>query len=121
MRVSHACLWRARLAGRGGTTIMPPSRPLARAACGWRGAASSPQVGISAAVDMYVIWQGFCVNASDIFLRVRPKCTSSETYTVSHGARNGWQRSIALDRAGRAWIAWDTYRNGNYDVYLRSL
>ena len=31
-----------------------------------------------------------------------------------------WEPSIALDRSGTAWISWDSYHAGNYDVLLAS-
>ena len=31
-----------------------------------------------------------------------------------------WDPAVALDRNGTAWISWDGYQTGNYDVYLRS-
>jgi hypothetical protein len=84
------------------------------------GVDSNPQVAITPAGDLYVVWQGFRGKTSDILLRVRHAGKWSETYTVSHAERNNWEPSIALDSKGRAWIAWDTYRNGNYDVYLKN-
>ena len=39
---------------------------------------------------------------------------------ISTSDANDWEPSIALDRRGVAWISWDSYQTGNYDVFLRS-
>ena len=31
-----------------------------------------------------------------------------------------WEPAVALDNRGVAWISWDSYHTGNYDVFLRS-
>ena len=33
---------------------------------------------------------------------------------------NDWGTRIAVDDQGKAYIAWDTYRNGNYDIYMQT-
>lgn len=40
---------------------------------------------------------------------------------VSPSDANDWRPSIAADGSGAAWVAWDTYHAGNYDVYLRKI
>ena len=39
---------------------------------------------------------------------------------VSASKGNEWNPAIAADPAGRVTVAWDSYRNGNYDVYVRT-
>ncbi len=39
---------------------------------------------------------------------------------ISNSAKNEWNPAIAADKAGRVAVAWDSYRNGNYDVYART-
>ena len=34
---------------------------------------------------------------------------------------NHWNPVIAVDSGGRAHLAWDTYRNGSYDIYRRTI
>ena len=31
---------------------------------------------------------------------------------------SAWNPEAATDSAGNLWIAWDSYRNGNFDVFL---
>ena len=40
---------------------------------------------------------------------------------VSTSKANDWRPAVAVDATGAAWIAWDTYDAGNYDVFLRKL
>ena len=40
---------------------------------------------------------------------------------VVNPATDDWEPAVALDSKGVAWIAWDGYARGNYDVFLRSL
>src|SRR5258708_22085780 len=44
----------------------------------------------------------------------------SKTATVSSSAGNEWNPAIAADDRGRVTVAWDSYRNGNYDVFART-
>jgi Protein of unknown function (DUF3604) len=39
---------------------------------------------------------------------------------ISTSDANDWEPAVALARNGVAWISWDGYVTGNYDVYLRS-
>jgi hypothetical protein len=44
----------------------------------------------------------------------------STPVTVSSSQANEWNPAIAADGTSRVTIAWDSYRNGNYDVYMRT-
>jgi hypothetical protein len=37
---------------------------------------------------------------------------------VSQSEANEWNPAIAADQSGRVTVAWDSYRNQNYDFYL---
>lgn len=64
----------------------------------------------------YFAWQGRRDDQFDIF--VSP--LNGSAVRVSTSAANDWRPSIAIDSGGTAWVAWDTYDAGNYDVFLRS-
>src|SRR5205807_251526 len=51
--------------------------------------------------------------------RLTGKTWGPET-RVSTSDSNDWEPAVALDRRGVAWISWDSYHTGNYDVFLRS-
>ena len=64
----------------------------------------------------FIAWQarrdaGFDIYASTL---------EGEPVRISQSDANDWRPSIAADGKGGAWIAWDTYDRGNYDVLLRS-
>ena len=69
---------------------------------------------------LWVVWQGFHGDNSDIFLRHYDGEKWSAEVTITEDPANDWEPRVAVDDQGRAHIVWDTYRNGNYDVYLRS-
>ncbi|MXY69255.1 MAG: hypothetical protein F4Y47_11980 [Acidobacteriia bacterium] len=68
-----------------------------------------------------VAWQGFRGSESDILLRTFSEGEWSETVSVSGRPGNDWSPTVALDSQGTVWVAYDSYRNGNYDVYLVGL
>ena len=68
--------------------------------------------------EFAVVWQGFRGRESDIFLRTFSGGEWSEEVAVSGSPGNDWDPAVALDSRGAAWVAYDSYRNGNYDVYL---
>ncbi len=71
---------------------------------------------------LWVVWQGVRNGISSIFLSRRAPQGDGWTaeVRVTQGRANDWNPAIAVDSAGRARVVWDTYRNGNYDVYQRS-
>ena len=71
-------------------------------------------INVVAAGD-YIAWQGRRGDNFDIFVAK----VGEESVRISTSKANDWLPSIAVDSTGAAWIAWDTYDAGNYDVYLR--
>ncbi len=65
----------------------------------------------------YFAWQGRRESGFEIFASSH----GGRPVQVSTSEANDWRPSIGTDTNGAAWIAWDTYHSGNYDVYLRSL
>src|SRR5690606_15907318 len=45
----------------------------------------------------------------------------SEEIPVATSPASEWQPSVSVDAKGTAWVAYDTYEHGNYDVYLTSV
>ena len=69
---------------------------------------------------LWVVWQGFRGDNSDIFLRhFSGSGWSAEVRLTEHPA-NDWEPRVSVDNHGKAYVVWDTYRNGNYDVYMRT-
>jgi hypothetical protein len=72
-----------------------------------------------------IVWQGFRRHAPpstrascNIFLRTLEGDAWSEEIRVTNREANDWEPTIALDRSGTAWVAYDSYKNGRYDIYL---
>ena len=81
--------------------------------------------------NLYLVWMGFRPGPggkppqSDILMRVLTGDRWSDEINVSQSAEDDWEPAITVDRSGRAWVAWDSYRSVNgaaatYDVLLRS-
>ena len=70
--------------------------------------------------NLWLVWQGFHGDNSDVFLRRYDGSGWSEEVRITDHQVNDWEPRIAVDSRGKAYIVWDTYRNGNYDVYMRS-
>ncbi len=68
---------------------------------------------------LWVVWQGFHGDNSDIFLRHHDGSAWGEQVQITDHPANDWEPRVAVDSGGRAHIVWDTYRNGNYDVFMR--
>ncbi|HLJ14927.1 MAG TPA: hypothetical protein VKV15_10560, partial [Bryobacteraceae bacterium] len=65
-----------------------------------------------------LVWQGFRDKKSHIFLKTFDGERWSETVRVTNGDANDWDPAVAFDSRGAVWIAYDSFRNGNYDVFL---
>ena len=85
----------------------------------------NPRVGSDANGRIAVVWQGFRGQASNIYLRTigvtepsRYREDWSPALAVTDRGANEWDPAVAIDSAGTAWVAYDSYKNGNYNVYL---
>jgi hypothetical protein len=67
-----------------------------------------------------VAWQGWRDGKASIFSAVQNGNSFSGPAMVSTSAGNEWNPAIAAGPAGKVTVAWDSYRNGNYDIYLRT-
>jgi len=72
-----------------------------------------------------VVWQGFrrhsppSTRAScNIFLRILDGEAWSDEIRVTQREANDWEPSVAMDSRGTAWVAYDSYKSGHYDVFL---
>ena len=71
----------------------------------------------AAAAGDYIAWQARRADDFDIFAAK----IGEDPVRVSTSKANDWRPAVAVDATGAAWIAWDTYDAGNYDVFLRKL
>ena len=71
--------------------------------------------------NLWLVWQGFHGDNSDVFLRRYDGSGWSEEVRITDHPANDWEPRIAVDSRGKAYIVWDSYRNGNYDIFMRTL
>ncbi len=78
-----------------------------------------------AAGNLYVVWQGWRGGRSNIYFRSKVAGRWTREIEISDRLRdaraNDWDASVAVDKSGTAWVAWDGYATGSYNVYLRSV
>ena len=67
-----------------------------------------------------VAWQEFRGDNLDV-MAAWYDAAWSEPIRVSESSANDWAPDIAAGPDGSAWVAWDGYERGRYDVYLRRL
>ncbi len=69
---------------------------------------------------VWLAWQGWRDGRAAIFTAHQDGKGFTSPEKISTSAKNEWNPAIAADKAGRVAVAWDSYRNGNYDVYERT-
>jgi len=65
-----------------------------------------------------LVWQGFRAKNSNIFLKIFENDSWARELRITNQAANDWEPSVAFDSTGAIYVAYDSYRNGNYDVFL---
>ncbi len=72
---------------------------------------------------LHAAWQSARHGLSSIYYRSRDGSKwSAEVPLSNSGAQaNEWYPDIATDSAGTAWVTWDSYEGGSYNVRLRSV
>lgn len=71
--------------------------------------------------NIHVVWQGHSENSGDVMYCRYDGTEWSQPLTVTSGSASDWYPQVAVDKRGVAWIAFDSYRNGDYDVFLTSV
>jgi hypothetical protein len=71
--------------------------------------------------NIHVVWQGHPENSGDIQYCRFDGQQWSQPLAVTSGPASDWYPQVAVDAQGTAWIAFDSYRNGDYDVFLTSV
>ena len=83
-----------------------------------------PDIGPAAVTDadgaVWITWQGYRENLEVLVAR-QAGDGFSEEQTVSASSESDWAPQIAAARSEGVAISWDTYDNGNYDVYARQM
>ena len=75
--------------------------------------------------DLTVVYQSWRGGHSNIYLRTQSGGRWTPEVELSDPQRdpraNDWTPAVAVDRNDTVWAAWDSYTDGNYNVYLRSV
>ena len=83
------------------------------------------QMAADAAGNLHVAYQSWRGGHSGIYLRSKINGKWTAEVSLSDPARppraNDWDSAVAADRDGTAWVAWDTYATGSYNVMLRAV
>ncbi len=73
--------------------------------------------------NLHLAWQSFRGRGADVFLRSLdgdrwgPEINLSDPKKDARA--NDWSPSVAADRSGTVWVAWDSYATGSYNILLR--
>jgi hypothetical protein len=78
-----------------------------------------PRLAADGAGHLALVWQGFRGKNSNIFYRAFDGTKWLPEVRVTNHAANDWEPAVAFEKSGTAWIVYDSYRNGNYDVFAR--
>ena len=70
-------------------------------------------------VPVWVAWQGWRKGRASIFVATQQGNTMSKPAPAGTSTGNEWNPAIAADANGNVAVAWDSYRNGNYDVFMK--
>lgn len=76
---------------------------------------------------LFLVWAGFRdgpdggLPQSDILLRRYDGSAWGPEVNLTDSQADDWEPAVAVDRSGRAWIAWDSYRENGYDLLIRSV
>ena len=69
--------------------------------------------------NLAIAWQGFRNGRSNIFVKAYSTSGGwSGDVQVTGRPVNDWEPAVAFDSTGTVWVAYDSYANGNYDVFL---
>ncbi len=79
----------------------------------------NPRMTSDGSGNLALVWQGFRGGHSNIYLRAYSSEVGwSEAVQVTGRPANDWEPAVAFDSTGTVWVAYDSYANGNYDVFL---
>ncbi len=79
-----------------------------------------PRLARSRDGQLWLAWQRVADNAHyEVMLAALTASGLGQPINVSEHAADDWEPAVCATADGRVVVAWDTYRNGSYDVYLR--
>ena len=75
--------------------------------------------------NVHMVYQSWRKGRSNVYIRSFTGGRWTPEISLSDPQRdpraNDWYPSVAVDRDGAAWVAWETYASGSYNVLLREI
>ncbi len=82
----------------------------------------NPRLASDGSGALALAWQGFRGRHSNIFVKTYSRESGwSDDIQVTGRPANDWEPALAFDSIGTVWVAYDSYANGNYDVFLTGI
>lgn len=79
----------------------------------------SPRLAADGKGRLALVWQGFRGRHSNIYLKTFTAASGwADTIQITGRPANDWEPAVAFDSRGTVWVAYDSYANGNHDVFL---
>ena len=79
----------------------------------------NPRLASDGRGNLALAWQGFRDGGSNIYVKTYARDSGwSDDVRVTGRPGNDWEPAVAFDSAGTVWVAYDSYKRGNYDVFL---
>jgi hypothetical protein len=82
------------------------------------GSDTNPRMANDGNGKLAVVWQGFHGKDSNIYSSVLNGDKWGPEVRITNRPANDWEPAAAFDSHGNLWVAYDSYKNGNYDVFL---
>jgi hypothetical protein len=67
---------------------------------------------------IWMAWQSWSGGNADIWLSQLAGDNPGDTRHVADSPANEWSPALAIDKSGNIHVAYDSYKHGNYDVFL---
>ena len=75
--------------------------------------------------NLHLVWQSAQHGRFDIYYKSMTNRSWSDEINLSDGKKearvNDWNPDVAVGSKGTAWIAWDSYDQGSYNIRMRSI
>ncbi len=110
--------WRLMHAGRSEESWSPP-----QAVTSSEGNNLFPVMASDSRGNQHIAWQSAREGFSSIYYKSFDGSAWSDAVPLSNpgAAANEWRPDIATDAKGAAWVAWDSYEGGSYNIRMRTV